>query len=78
MDINDVINQIFRMNFGDLVKWLAIIFTVLYLIFALLVIRQVQLMVKTLPSPISPIVVLLAYLHLGLTLAVLIILFGIF
>ena len=78
MNSNEVINQIFQMSFEDLIQWLAIIFTLLYTIFALLVVRQVQLMVRTLPSPISPFVVLLAYLHLGVTLAVLIILIGVF
>lgn len=78
MDIDTIIRQIFGLNPADVVQIIAIIFMVLYVVFALVILRQIQLMIRTLPSPISPVIILLGYLHLGTAIAVLILLIGVF
>lgn len=49
-------------------KIVTIILMVLYGIFALLIVRQVELMSKTLITPVSPIVAAMAVIHAGFAL----------
>lgn len=77
MSIDAVITAIVGLGIADIVQVLAIIFTLLYLVFAFIILRQVQLMTRTLPSPISPIVIFISILHIGLTIAILILFIGV-
>lgn len=47
------------------IKAAILIFLFLYAIFALLVVRQVDLMSKTLITPVSPIVLAISIIHAG-------------
>lgn len=48
-----------------------------YVIFALLIVRQVDIMSKTLITGVSPIVRAVAILHAGLSIGLLVLIFGI-
>jgi len=52
------LNQVFKLFF--------VASAILYLVFALLVVRQIDLMKKTLITPISPAITTLGIIHLGL------------
>jgi hypothetical protein len=49
---------------------------VLYVIFSLVIVRQVDLMSRTLRTPISPIVKALAFINAGFSIAFLVLAFG--
>lgn len=48
----------------------------IYSIFALLIVRQVENMSKTLRTPVSPIVRMIAILHAGVAIGVFVLMFG--
>lgn len=66
------------LNVGLLAKVFFVLFLVFYTIFSLVVYRQVQLMKKTLPLPLSPVLTFIATLQIGISLALLFIVLGAF
>jgi len=60
------------------VKTFFILFMVFYSFFALILFRQIQLMVKTLPLPLGPILKFIAIVHIGVSLALLFVVLGAF
>lgn len=59
------------------VKLSILIILVFYAIFALLIVRQVNLMSKTLITPVSPVVRAVAVLHAGFAIGLIILVLGI-
>lgn len=47
-------------------KWMVVILSALYVVFALVVVRQVDLMGRTIKTTFTPVVKTIAFLHLGL------------
>ena len=54
------------------------LFLVFYTVFALIIFRQVQLMAKTLPVSISPFLKFMAIIQIGVSLALLFVVLGVF
>lgn len=68
----------FETTFLNTFLYYAILLILLfYAIFALVIVRQVDLMSKTLITPISPIVKAVAILHGGLAIGLLVLIFGV-
>ena len=61
-----------------IVKAFLVLFLVFYTVFALIIFRQIQLMVKALPAPISPFLKFVAIVHIGVSLAFLFVVLGVF
>lgn len=74
------VENLFNFNFGGvfIVKAFFILFLVFYTVFALIIFRQIQLMAKALPAPISPFLKFLAIVHIGISLALLFVVLGVF
>lgn len=51
--------------FTEVIKLAILTFLVLYAIFALIIVRQVDLMGKTLKTPVAPIIKAIAIIHAG-------------
>jgi hypothetical protein len=60
------------------VKAFLILFLVFYNVFALLLYRQIQIMAKKLPTPLSPILKFIAIVHIGISLSILFLIAGSF
>lgn len=79
MPVEDVANSLFgRINFSLGVKAFLILFLVFYSVFALMLFRQIQLMIKTLPTQLAPFLKFLAIVHVGISLAILLMVIGTF
>ena len=63
---------------ASIVKAFFILFLIFYIVFALVIFRQTQLMAKTLPTTLSPILKFIAILQIGVALALLSIVIGVF
>lgn len=74
----DSVNPIFDLSFlVPFMRYIILILLVFYAIFALLIVRQVDLMSKTLITPISPIVKAAAIIHAGFALGLIILIWGV-
>lgn len=60
------------------VKAFLLLFLVFYAFFAIILYRQVQIMNKKLPTALSPLLRFLGIVHIGVTLAILFLVIGIF
>ena len=60
------------------IKAFLILFVVFYSVFALIIFRQIQLMAKSLPMSLSPILKFVAIVHIGVSLALLFVVLGFF
>ena len=69
----DIISSPF---FLDFIKYAILIILFFYAIFALLIIRQVDLMSKTLITPVSPLVKAVSIIHAGFALGFFVLAFG--
>ena len=79
MPVEDVANSLFwGINFAWGVKAFLILFLVFYSVFALMLFRQIQLMIRTLPTQLSPFLKFLAIVHIGISLAILLMVIGTF
>ncbi|HSX18937.1 MAG TPA: DUF5657 family protein [Candidatus Saccharimonadales bacterium] len=78
--ITDVLGINFSSFFsgGVVVKAFFILFLVFYIVFALIIFRQTQLMGKTLPTIISPFLKFISILNLGIAVAFLFVVLGVF
>lgn len=69
-------------NFGlstlFVIKAFFVLLLVFYNVFALLLFRQTQLMAKTLPTTLSPILMFIAIVHIGIALSLIFIVAGVF
>ena len=52
-----------------ILKWGLIIFLAIYLLTALIVIKQIKMMTETLSSPSDKYLIILGYIHLGIVIA---------
>lgn len=64
-------------NFGVVMKAFLFLFLVFYVAFSLILYRQIQLMGKTLPTPLLPFLRFLAIIHVGVALAILFFVLGV-
>jgi len=60
------------------VKSFLILFLIFYTVFALILYRQVQIMVRKLPTPLSPHLRFISILNVGLSITVLFLILGLF
>lgn len=65
-------------GFGFALKAFAILFVTFYVFFAFLIFRQTQLMLKAVPTAVSPFIKFVAILQMGISLALLFAVMGIF
>lgn len=75
--IDETIRSIVGFGIVDIARILAIIFAFLYLLFSFVILRQVQLMTRTLPTPISPVLIFISIAQIGVTLMVIVLLLGV-
>lgn len=61
----------------DLLRLFVFIILLIYTLFALLIVRQVSLMSKTLITPVSPIVKSISIIHAGFAIGLLVFIIGI-
>ena len=66
------------LSFAFIIKALFVLLLIFYTVFALVIFRQTQLMAKTLPTVLSPILKFIAILHVGISLALLFVVIGVF
>jgi len=79
MPIEETAGNIFGQIRADLIiKLFFLLFLIFYLVFSLMLYRQIQLMCRTLPTPIAPFLKFVAVIHLGVSLAILFIVIGVF
>lgn len=79
MPIEESVNGFFvffNPSFG--VKAFVILFVIFYIIFALIIYRQIQLMAKALPAGVAGLLRFAAILQIGIALAFLFIVIGVF
>lgn len=60
-----------------LMDWVILIIFILYAIFALLIVRQVDLMTKALITPVSPIVKAISIIHAGFAIGLIVLVLGV-
>ena len=75
MPIDDLTNGL-QVILG--VKAFLVLFLIFFAIFALILFRQIQLMGRSLPTVINPYLAFVAILHLGVSLALLFVVIGVF
>lgn len=68
----------FSLSLGFLIKAFFVLFLVFYTVFSLIVFRQVQLMERTLPLTLSPLLTFVAIIQIGVALAFLFVVLGAF
>lgn len=79
MPIEDFVNvQAGGFGLQFFLKAFLVLLLIFYTVFALMLFRQVQLMCRTLPTTLSPILKFLAIIHVGVALAVLLVVLGFF
>lgn len=66
------------LQFVFFARVLLIIFLVFYNVFAIILFRQIQIMCRTLPSGVAPYIRFLAIVHVGVSLAILLVILGTF
>lgn len=66
------------LNAGFGFKAFLVLFLVFYTFFALILLRQVQLMTKKLPTTLSPLLKFITIVHLGVSAALLLLVIGAF
>lgn len=72
MPIENLNTGIFeQVNFGFGVLAFFILFLIFYSVFSLILFRQIQLMGKTLPTPLTPLLKAIAIIHIGIALSLL-------
>ena len=75
---NELFGFLDFLTFSFVLKVFFILFLVFYAVFALIIFRQIQLMAKTLPMVLSPILKFIAIVHIGVALALLFVVLGVF
>jgi hypothetical protein len=80
MPIESVPNLLgnFTLGVGFGVKIFAVLFVIFYIVFSLILFRQIQLMDRSLPSPIAPFLKFIGILQVGVGLAFLFVVIGAF
>lgn len=61
-----IIQNLLQVTLAGVVKWLAVVGLLLYIAFAVVIIRQVRVMSEAIDAPLNPLVRILTWLHLGL------------
>lgn len=79
MPIENVTSGVFEfLTVAFALKAFLILFLIFYVIFSLILYRQIQLMSKALPTSIVPFLLFVGIIHLGAALALLLVTIGIF
>lgn len=73
-DSSNLLNSPLTLGF---LKGVTLLILIFYAIFALLIVRQVDLMGKTLITPVSPVVKALSIIHAGFAIGLIVLAFGI-
>lgn len=68
----------FSIGVGLGIKIFVVLFVIFYIVFALILYRQIQLMDRALPNPIAPFLKFVGILQIGVSLAFLFIVIGLF
>lgn len=77
-DASNFLGSLSNLNVSFGVKLFVVLFVIFYVVFALILFRQIQLMDRSLPTPIAPFLKFLGILQIGVALAFLFIVIGIF
>lgn len=78
VDESTLFNPFGNLEAAFFIKAFLILFLIFYSIFAFVVHRQIQLMCRALPTPLSPLLRFLAIVHIGVSLALLLAVLGTF
>lgn len=78
MLIEDIIEQLINFSLTDIAWLMAILFLIVYLIFAFIIVRQVNLLTRTLGTALSPTLKIIAWAHLGFSVFILLVAIGLF
>ncbi len=79
MPIVEASNNLFiNLNTIFVIKAFFILFLVFYIFFAIMLFRQVQIMTKKLPTQLSPLLKFIGLLNVGISLALIFMVIGIF
>jgi len=78
MPVEEITNLTGKFNTAFGIKAFLILFLVFYCIFAMMLFRQIQLMSRTLPTVVFPLLKFLAIIHIGVSLAILFMVLGVF
>jgi len=79
MPVDDFTSSIFEsLNVAFAIKSFLILFLIFYVIFSLILYRQIQLMCKTLTTPVGPFLKFVGIIHIGVALALLLVTLGVF
>ena len=70
MYMESLFNSLIGVTLTDLVWLLAILFLVLYVIFAFIIVRQVNLLNRTLGTALSPLLKVFAFAHLVISIVI--------
>ena len=70
--------QLANVNTNFVIKVFLILFLIFYAFFAFMLLRQIQTLAKELPTPAAPLLRFLAIINLGVSLAILLIVIGVF
>jgi hypothetical protein len=70
--------QLAYINTNFVIKIFLILFLIFYTFFAFMLLRQIQTLAKELPTSIAPLLRFLAIINLGVSLAILFIVIGVF
>jgi len=73
---NNIPNFLPAVDLG--IKIFFVLFLIFYCVFALILFRQIQLMAKTLPTVITPFLIFVGIIHIGISLALLFMVLGAF
>mgnify|MGYP001570891031 CR=1 FL=1 len=76
MPLNDPEGFISPVFLTKAIDWVILIILILYAIFALIIVRQVDLMTKSLITPVSPVVKAVAIIHAGFAIGLIVLVFG--
>lgn len=79
MPVDNSVFSIFNsINFALVVKAFLILFLIFYVIFSLILFRQIQLMGRALPTSVVPFLKFVGIIHVGLALALFLVTLGVF
>ncbi len=70
-------DAILGLTFFGIIKWFLLAGLVMYLAFAGIIVRQVGVMSETIQDPLNPLIKLFAWVHLIMTIGLIVIVWGI-
>jgi uncharacterized membrane protein (DUF485 family) len=71
MLLDNLLKNIIGFNLTDIAWWMAILFLIVYCIFAFIIVRQVNLLTRTLGTALSPWLKVIAWAHFVISIVIL-------